>query len=223
MIGSPEYLVFGTYESIFSTIRISGQKTRKATDETFDSLKSTLSYLSSGHEHPIIKSSILMAVILHSDLSVKESALYSTAATYAMLSVHGYTCRDFYSPLFGITSDSDSFTVALQSITKSGNLNHWILYICSRIELSLTEALETVIHSDISAIPNTKKYSQISARQKAILQILEKPGITVRNSFIQHRFGISQLTASRDLSHLTKLGLISPHGNSRSTSYTRIG
>lgn len=223
MTGSPDYLEFGTYESFFSRIRLKGYKTHTATDEVFDSLKSTLSYLSPSHEHPIIKSAIIMAVLLHSGLSEKESSLFSTCAIYTMLTVHGYTCRDLYSPVFGISSDRDSFTKALQSITRSGNLNHWILFICSRIELSLTEALESVIQSDVSAIPNIKKYSQLSDRQKTILQILEKPGMTVRNSFIQRRFGISQLTASRDLSHLTKLGLISPHGKSRSISYTRIG
>lgn len=221
--GSSEYLSLKSYVSLFATIRKRGTASALNQEQFQQEFQSALSYLASGHEHPIIQAAILMSVILHSGLPQKETAWYATIATYAVLTTHGYTCHDLYSPLFTITSDSDSLSKAIQSITQKQNLNHWILYITSRIELSLTDALERISHTSFSDREHANKYTTLTDRQKTILQLLEKPGFTVHNAFVQRRFGVSQLTASRDLMYLTKLGLISPHGKSRSTSYTRIG
>jgi len=63
---------------------------------------------------------------------------------------------------------------------------------------------------------------KLNGRQQSILSVLENPGEKITNKDVQKKFGVSQITASRDLSHLTTLGLLLAHGKGRSVYYTKV-
>ena len=63
---------------------------------------------------------------------------------------------------------------------------------------------------------------KLNTRQKQILEALEKPDEKVTNKEVQKVFKVSQITASRDLTHMANLGLLLAHGKGRSVFYTRV-
>ncbi len=221
--GTTNYLNFASYTELFEPFRAYATMDKKMFIVSLDPLNNAIQYLSSGHEPPVIQAAIILAILLHSDIPDPIRGVCSALATYGVLSAHGYTCRDFCSPLHSLVSDITSFQKALDSISVQRNLNHWILYCMNSIELSLSNGLNDIQKEQYLHMPNASTYTRLSSRQQAILRALDKPGSTVQNSTVRRMFGIRQLTASRDLAFLTKIGLLSAHGKSRSTTYTKIG
>jgi len=61
----------------------------------------------------------------------------------------------------------------------------------------------------------------LNDRQNKILERLENPNLKITNKDVQKMFGVSQITASRDLSKMANLGILLPHGKGRSVFYTK--
>lgn len=82
--------------------------------------------------------------------------------------------------------------------------------------------MEKVLKS-ISTQDNVKANSlwKLNDRQKKILDIMENPELKITNKIVQKQFGISQITASRDLAKMVNLGVLLPHGKGRSVFYTK--
>ena len=63
---------------------------------------------------------------------------------------------------------------------------------------------------------------KLNDRHAEVMNLLERPGSKITNKKVQKMFKVSQITASRDLSQLVRLGLVFSGGKGRSTFYTKI-
>ena len=177
-------------------------------EEEVDSL---LGYIQTGTVHPLIQSAITHLYFYPSRLAYLSSLL--------IMYKHGYdlhrliTLEDYWN------QDKSEYLKVLQSATKLGQITLWLEYYCQAV----LRQMET-IKKNLAQPPAARQpaaFWQLTDRQKSILTLLDPPGSTVTNHFLQARFTISQITASRDLAKLTALNLLIPHGRGRSTSYTR--
>jgi Fic family protein len=85
----------------------------------------------------------------------------------------------------------------------------------------LAEALEGAARriAEAHAHPDGPASFPLNDRQLAILSLLERPGARITNQRVQQMFGVSPVTAARDLDALTRLGLVVRVGKGRGTYY----
>lgn len=171
--------------------------------------KRLFTYLSAQKDHPIIQASLLCASLSESKLA----SIKSIPPMVAILSLasNWYDCRGmlpFPKPTERAGSVLERYgqlTVWLESFTKELAGSYETL--SQTIRASLSEPVHPAWN-----LPN---------RHKRILSLFENPKVTVTNRDVQRLFHISQVTASRDLTHLTALGLLYPHGKGRSVYYIK--
>jgi Fic family protein len=109
---------------------------------------------------------------------------------------------------------------AITSVQQSNNLTVWLEYFALGIIVQLNKALED-IHKNRFATTLPASYWKLNERQREILLMLEQPGTRITNKSVQKMFGVSQITASRDLAKLASLGLLFVHGKGRSVFYIK--
>jgi Fic family protein len=102
-----------------------------------------------------------------------------------------------------------------------GNMTTFIEYFALGVKTSLEVVLENIKNEKFQDnLP--AKFWKLNSRQRSLMQTLENPEEKISNKDIQKRFGVSQITASRDLTHLSNLGLLLAHGKGRSVYYTKV-
>ncbi len=106
------------------------------------------------------------------------------------------------------------------AIQKQESITVWIEHFIEGIAKELEEVYIAITQGEISSVPVT--FLELSERQKEILEVFDPPGTKITNKRVQQAFKISQITASRDLSHLSSLGLLFPYGKGRSVYYMRV-
>ena len=223
--GSNLYRNSQSYIELFQSLELLKQSKNTTGTPVQEAIVTGVGYISSGNEHPVIQAAIMSALLFTCDMDTRDAYFCALLSAEGIFVTHGYTCHDRVSPLTQWAKEAVSLKKAIESINRTQNLNHWILFVTLSIKKSLEDAIQSLQDTQLTDIASSTidRYMRLSRRQKDILQLLQKPGSTVNNSFLQRQFGISQMTASRELSHLTSLGLLSPYGKSRSISYTRIG
>lgn len=183
-------------------------------------VKTTLDYLENTNDHPVIQAGIALCLLSTSAKIPADDGLVARLVSHLYLSKYGYDCRGLLTVEKNWAAAEASYTIAITSFTKQANLNHWLLYYVQTIEENLQERINDMtnskLHQDFPA-----QFWELNDRQKSILNYLEEPSQTMTNSKVQKLFGISQITASRDLTKLATLGLLFSHGKGRSVSYTK--
>jgi len=183
-------------------------------------VKTTLEYLENQKDHPIIQAGIALCLFSTSASISLDSGVIARLVTAMFFAKYGYDCRGLLSVEKNWVAAGDIYDSSLASHQKDGNLNRWLLFFAQSVEENLQERIEDVsnlkFHQEFPAA-----FWELSDRQKTVIRYLEEPTNSITNKKVQGMFGISQITASRDLSKLTTLGLIASHGKGRSVSYTR--
>jgi Fic family protein len=184
-------------------------------------MKKVLEYLASGEEHPIIQAGIAQIQLTSITPFDNGNGRMSRLINYLYLYKFGYDFRGLLVLDEYFRLDPLAYRKALESIIGSLNQSAWLEYftgaIVAQLEKTLTNLKAQKYHLDMPA-----SYWNLNERQKQILSWLDSPGAKVSNKNVQKHFGVSQITASRDLANLTALGLLFSHGKGRSVFYTKV-
>ena len=188
-------------------------KKRKELNMLFD-------FLNQSTEHPVIQAGISQIEMIEIAPFDDGNGRMARLMPYLYLYKNGYNCRDMLVLEEYFRRDLVGLKLAIENVTKSGNLTYWLEYFVKGFHSQLEKALAGVedirFTTDISS-----SYFKLNERQKEIIALLESPGSRITNKMVKKRFGTSQITASRDLAKLLNLEIVFVHGKGRSTYYTK--
>ena len=176
-----------------------------------DEIISLLGYVQTGNVHPVIQAAIVHLYFYPSRLAYIASLLF--------LYKNGFDLKQFLAMEEFWANDKTNYLSHLQQASKLGQITLWLEYYSDSIEKQM-EQLKKNIQKNLDDLITTKHF-HLSDRQKQIISQLQIPGSHISNKDVQQLFQVTQITASRDLAHLSKLKLIAPHGGGRSTIYTK--
>src|SRR3990167_2549368 len=179
-----------------------------------------LEYLQTGKENPILQAGIAQIVMIELSPSTDGNGSLARLIPYLFLYKHGYDMRGLLVIDEYLRRDVVALKAAITSVRNNKNLTLLLEYFSYGVAVQLTKALEDIQKSRFSSeLPSS--YWKLNERQREVLSLLEQPGVRVTNKVVQKMFGVSQITASRDLAKLASLGLVFPHGKGRSVYYTK--
>jgi Fic family protein len=150
-----------------------------------------------------------------------EPGLFARLTHYLFLAKYGFDIRGWVTPDRVWQTDEATYTRLIDAYSRDHTLTQWLEYMAqstqTNLETILTDIRESRFHIEYPAA-----FWELSDRQKEILKLMDTPDTSMTNRKVHKRFKVSQITASRDLSKLTALGLLYPHGKGRSVYYTKI-
>lgn len=189
--------------------------------EKKSSINHFLGYMSAGSDHPIIQAGMAYVSILNIAPFKDANDKVARLLTYLYLHKNGYDTREMIVFEESMRKDLIAYRHALASVSESNNLTYFLEYFAGCIEESLSKTYETISNERFrTSLPVS--YFRLNDRQKEIVDLLENPAEKITNKQVQDKFGVSQITASRDLSKLASLGILFVHGKGRSVYYTRV-
>ena len=140
---------------------------------------------------------------------------------YLYLYKHGYDFRGLLVIDEYLRKDLFSLKEAIESVGRNKHLTLWLEYFTNGVLTQLRSAYKIAYSSKFQTdLPAA--FWKLNDRQIDILNSLEQPGTKITNMKVQGKYKVSQITASRDLSKLAKLGLLFSHGKGRSAHYTKV-
>lgn len=185
-------------------------------------IQELLDYLQAQEENPIIQSGIanLGIIRIHpfSDGNGRLARLLSLLFLYKQ----GLDVRKMIAPEKAWVKDRQAFEDTARISQETASITLWLEYYAESIIIQLQDALNKLKAESYDNLGLSVTFWELNDRQKMILSALEEPSSMITNRKVQEQFKISQITASRDLSRLTGLGLIFTHGKGRSVYYTRV-
>lgn len=184
-------------------------------------LAKTLAYIQTGSDHPIIKAGIIQIQILDTVPFRYANSRMSRLASYLFLYKHYYDLKQLLVLEEYYRQDIVSFNQAIESATKGNNLTLWLEYFAQGVSFQAQKVLNE-LKEGVSTPTLPVSYFRLNERQKKIMALVTKPNLVITNKKVQEMFGVSQITASRDLSKLSNIGLLVAHGKGRGVYYTRI-
>lgn len=207
--------------SLIAQPQIARQNMR-ALRESEEDIKRLLSYTSAQKDHPLILAGILYGQLMHADIGVLTHGLIPRLLVRIILAKYGYDCRGMISLEPQWISRTEDHKKALKSIETYTNLTVWLEHFINAARESYGALYEKIQNtgSDKHAEVASSSWS-LNTREESLLRYLETPQTKITNKIAQQLFRVSQVTASRDLSHLTALGLLLTHGKGRSVYYTK--
>jgi len=207
--------------SLISQPQLARQSVRML-KESEEDLKRLLAYTGSQKDHPLILAGVLYGQLMHTEIGHLTHGILPRLIGTLVLAKYGYDCRGMLALDTQWTASADSHTKALASIETFTNLTAWLEYFTKASHAgyeSLYGHIYTHTDHGYADIPITSW--NINEREKRILHYLENPTAKMTNKIAQQLFHVSQVTASRDLTHLAALGLLLVHGKGRSVYYTK--
>ena len=170
-----------------------------------------LAYLDSDSIHPILQAAIAHLNFAPSPLACLVSLIYLARRGY---DGNWMVCIDQFWP-----SHQNAYKNVLGQSQMAASITSWLEFYTQGALYQFGLTHTAVLHPSKET---SRGIWALSDREKAILNVLEKPGTSITNRDVHKRFKISQVTASRDLAKLAALNLVYPHGHGRSTYYTRV-
>lgn len=180
-----------------------------------------LKYIESGNDHPIIKAGLIQIEITR--LSPFENATGRVARllSHLILAKYGYDLRGFLVLEDYYRSDIVTLKNVSKSVEMHSSATVWLEYFSLGVVNGMQKVLNNIQNNNPS---NTisQSYWKLNERLEKIISSLENPNSKITNKDVQKEFGVSQITASRDLTKLTSMGILLSHGKGRSVTYTKI-
>ncbi len=190
------------------------------TDYSEKKLNVYLSYLQKSNDNPIVQAAIVQAEIIDITPFLDVSGKVARLMSYLLLYKYGYDFRGMLNLEEFYNSDKNTYKKMIGLLKKDKNLSLWLEYFAFGVMKNLEIAIQNI--KSLKNTPETEsKYWKLNLRQTKILEYLDEPDIKITNKNVQRFYKISQITASRDLSKLEKLGLLFVHGKGRSVFYTK--
>jgi Fic family protein len=183
-------------------------------------INTLLSYLQKGQDHPAIQAGLAQAEMISITPFDNGNTRVARLLSYLYLYKGGYDVRGLLNLAEFYKRDVVTYKRMLNLAKVQGNTTLFLEYFCFGMAQSLEKTLERVKNPNFQ--DNVRaSFWKLNPRQNKIMEILENPEEKITNKDVQKISGVSQITASRDLSHLTNLGLLLAHGKGRSVFYTR--
>ncbi|KKU10210.1 MAG: hypothetical protein UX13_C0017G0002 [Candidatus Woesebacteria bacterium GW2011_GWB1_45_5] len=223
------------YEWLGSKIKITNATIKKlydiacrptlgSSDITFKSKRQVidrfLEYLQTGNEHPIIQAGVAYIQTYLISPYTDGVGRLSRLVAYLFLYRYGYDFRGFLVFEEFMRKDLVALREARESVSKRNTLTLWLEYWAYALGVQADKALRNVSTGTYSTQARSSLW-KLNRRQKEIVSLLDNPDVKMTNRQVQAKFSVSQITASRDLSKLTNLGLLVARGNGRSRFYLR--
>lgn len=184
-------------------------------------LKELLTFLDTSKDHPIVTALVAFLESMAITPLGTKTAQFSFMLLFLYLHKYGYDLRQSISILPYWTHDLKTFQYTLVEAQTSGNFSKFIEFAIQQFVSELTEKREIIINDQLRFVGTAALFT-LTDRQKEILSLMDDPSTSITNRAVKKRFGISQITASRDLTRLSALGLLYPHGKGRSINYTKV-
>lgn len=183
-------------------------------------LEDIIKYLDASADNPFIQAALAKLQIRRLLPDNSKTELFSTMSSYLFLYQSGMDCRDLLVLEKHWSQDLKLFNGYYATAIAKPNVTGWLEYFVKNVCIELEEIYQSFIQSQTKI--EEEKIGKLNERQKVIMSLLEDPQAIITNRTIQKVFHISAITASRDLAHLTMLGLLIQQGKGRSVRYTRI-
>lgn len=196
-----------TFETVYELSKILGVNCGSR-----EVVEPVLTYLHANNLHPVFQSALAHLAFYPNRLAYLLSLLY--------LAKTGLDLRGWLSLEDCWNQNKTSYLQVLQQTTTSKNSTLWLEYYCQGLIVQMT-AVKTEL-GNLLTVPIQSTSKSINSRQKNILEMAIQSPTPITNRQVQQIFKVSQITASRDLSKLSLVGLLAPHGSGRSTSYTKM-
>ena len=116
-------------------------------------------------------------------------------------------------------SDLINLEKKLKNAGEGDNLSEFIEFYIQALSIQAERSL--VFIQKRSNGQETDVLTKLSERQIKIFSLFDIPDVKITNRIVQREFGVSQITASRDLAKLFTLGLIYQKGRGRSVYYVK--
>ena len=186
----------------------------------FENLKTVVEFVNVNPENSVVQAGIffglLYDVLPEDNNSIKIASIVSEAFTYK----HGYDFRGMINLQEFFFSDLLNLKKKLKTAQDSGNLSQVIEYYVQAYSIQAEKAYQILSKRLLqNKLPDA--ISKLSERQTKILALFDTPNAKITNKSVQKEFGVSQITASRDLSKLALVGLVFQMGRGRSVYYVK--
>lgn len=213
-----------THQSIKKLYDLACKPTLGSSDITFKSKRASidrfLEYLQTGQEHPIVQAGVSYIETYMTSPFTEAVGRLARLVAYLFLYKHGYDFRGLLVFDEFMRKDLIALRAARETVTQRNTLTLWLEYWAYGIGTQAENAFKKISSgAPTSHLPPA--LLKINARQKEIILYMDNPESKITNRQVQKRFKVSQITASRDLSKLTNLGLLARRGKGRSHYYIR--
>lgn len=180
-----------------------------------------LTYLNKGADHPVIQAGIVQVETINITPFDTGNTRVARLLSYLYLYKNGYDIREMVSFEEAYRRDMATFKQITSLSRAEGNLTLWLEYFAFCVMTCLEKTAEIIKNQKFNKeVPAS--FWRLNLRQKQILEYLENPDMKITNKDVQKTHGVSQITASRDLTALTTLGLLFARGKGRSVFYTKV-
>ena len=184
-------------------------------------LPQLMSYLEANPDHPVVQAAVVYACMYRIDAFTEGNGRIASLLALLLLYKAGYDCRGLLALEKEWLNQPQVYHEKLEQGMHSSYMTSWIEYFAETLAGNLERKLQDM-KVPLKTSESSKSFFDLNNRQKAIMSMLNEPGIRITNRDIQKQFKISQITSSRDLAHLVLLGLLVPHGKGRSVFYTKL-
>ncbi|MBI2031790.1 MAG: Fic family protein [Candidatus Levybacteria bacterium] len=185
-------------------------------------IQELLDYLQAYEESPIIQAGIVSLGIIKIHPFSEGNGRLARLLSLLFLYKNGFDVRRLVAPENIWIKERKIFEETAKMAQNTASITLWLEYFAESLSSQLKEVLERIKTGAHDSLGLSPDFWELNDRQKQIMSMLEEPGTTITNRKVQSQFKISQITASRDLSRLSSLGLIFTHGKGRSIYYSRI-
>lgn len=201
----------------FITQNKRGTLSKRTPIEKLYDLKQLLTYIQSGDEHPIIQAGIVYIEIIQKDLIPYSGHLVGILLASMLMYKYGWDFRELIVLEKILDPHSAEYRYAFDATKTNNNASIWLDFI---VDALITE-IQALLGVSTSGA-ETPFMEVLLPRHIRIMSLFDNPLVRITNKILQEKFGISQITASRDLAKLTDMGLLKVHAKGRSTYYTKI-
>jgi uncharacterized membrane protein len=183
-------------------------------------LKNFLDFIQIKKEHPVIQSSLVYIQLLRFPVFTERSNISARLLALLFLYNAGYDFRGLLVVEEIFNTRKAEYAAFVNGAENNTVLNAWITFYARCIIEELKICLERLQQGSLDKKYRHKRF--LNDRQKEILTNLINPESSITNKKVQEMFGVSQLTASRELSKMVEQGLLRVYGKGRSVYYSRI-
>ena len=185
-------------------------------------IQEALDYVQAHEDHPVIQAGVVGLGIVRIQPFSQGNGRLSRLLSYVFLYKNGYDIRGLIEFEKTWIQDKQTYLEAIKIALEVTSITLWLEYFSNSVLISLNQAYKKIQDSTPENLDVHSSFWNISDRQKSILSLIDQPGLSITNRDVQKQFKVSQITASRDLSKLTDLGLLFTHGKGRSVYYTKV-
>lgn len=182
-------------------------------------LEKALPYIDqTSSDHPILAAGL---AFLTFRTDTRFSPWTARIISYLYLFRGGWDVRGMIVPDATLRTNLRAYETALEESLNRGNATPFLDLYTQAVRDNLA-AIVTRMKEKTLANPLPPSTGVLTPRERDILLYLSNPDASITNTIVRKKYGVSQITASRDLSRLLSLGFVVARGKGRSVRYSRM-